>query len=386
MLRVWSEYSMRVEQSAVGAGRASCAFRRSPTCATIERRGLETRPLEPVLGPRDAVKDFGRTPFSFNCLEEPHRYDWHRCESVDGFVPYVRVGRTNIVIGEPLVAEDDIAAAWSEFTAASRQRGRRPFGFMVTQALRDAAVEFGAVTVCQLAEPRVDPSTWTRSGRRKRNLRNGLSKMRRADVVADAAFAGSGGPSLDVRAAANRLVDDWLSEGVRHRGHIHGVNAWHNVDEKSYFWVLDPNDSGRMLALLIARPIYGNDGWCMHLIRRPGVPDGPAELAAVTAFEVFGNKGVQYATFGPYASPAVSECANAGRMSEHILTSVHEKAVTNGGHANVARYYRRFDAELRPTYNVFASPGAIAPSLIAAATLTETFPRWVGALVRAIRV
>jgi lysylphosphatidylglycerol synthetase-like protein (DUF2156 family) len=250
-----------------------------------------------------AVRLWGRTACSFDVQDAASRYVFFASQQVPGaVVPYKVVGSVDAVIGEPLAPEDGLGAVTREFIASRQSLGRRVVGFCASEAFARATVDAGGAAAQITAEPEIDPLTYEPSGGSAKKLRVYARRLERAGVRGTAQWPGEVESRPEFRSAAETLVQSWKERARNTAAHILDLDPWNRAAEKRYFAVFDPKDGDRMWSLLIAHPVYAQEGgWHIcHLIRSPDAPKGVNELAVLTAIEALADAGSRYATFGPY--------------------------------------------------------------------------------------
>jgi len=292
-----------------------------------------------------AVRQWGRTAFSFDVLEMPERYALYQSERVPGaFVPYRRVGRVDAVIGEPLAPPDALAEVTAEFLDSRAALRRRVVGFCASEAFARAAVERGAAAAQITAEPEIDPVSYEPVGGSAKKLRVYARRLLRDGVQGVALAPNTARFDPEFVRAAEALVAAWKERARSTSAHILEVDLWRRAADKRYFTVSDPK-SDRIWSLLVAHPVYANEGWHLcHLMRHPDAPKGVNELAVLTAIETLGDEGVRYATFGPYAVPQAGEFIGFGRTAERIVRFAYDVAATRIGYGSSVEFFRKIQS------------------------------------------
>jgi lysylphosphatidylglycerol synthetase-like protein (DUF2156 family) len=304
----------------------------------------------------EALRHHGRTAFAFDVLQAPERYGFFQSRTVPGaIVPYRSVGRGDVVIGEPLAPADALERVTREFLEDRADRGRRVLGFVASEDFARAAIACGASAAQLTSEPEIDPVTWEPAGGSAKKMRQYVKRLRKEGYEGRALPARSAVIRDEFRRGAEALIRTWIREGVGRSAHILEVDAWRLPAEKRYFAVYDPKDEERLLALLIAHPVYALDGWHLcHLVRDPKAPKGVAELVVSRAIETLGDEGCRYATFGPFPEPQMGEFLGVGRTMERIVRRAYDLAGRRGGYARSVEFYRKVQAGTwRRRYMVF---------------------------------
>lgn len=294
----------------------------------------------------NAVRAWGRTAFSFDVLEAPETYRFFASARVPGaLVPYRPVGRVDAVIGEPLAPAEALTEVTREFIESRAAQRRAVVGFCASEEFARAAATLGAAAAQITAEPEIDPATYEPVGGSAKKLRAYARRLLRAGVQGVAVPAGTKSFDGEFRGAAEAIVSAWKERSRGTSAHILEIDLWRRAEEKRYFAVFDPKSSDRLWSLLVAHPVYANEGWHLcHLMRHPEAPKGVNELAVLTAIETLGNEGVRYATFGPYAVPRAGEFIGFGRTTERVVRFAYRVAATQIGYGSSVEFYRKIQA------------------------------------------
>jgi lysylphosphatidylglycerol synthetase-like protein (DUF2156 family) len=323
-----------------------------------------------------AVRAWGRTAFSFDVLEAPDGYAFHESTRVPrAIVPYRRVGRVDAVMGEPLAPIDAMEEVTREFLDARAAQRRRVVGFCASEEFARAAAAHGAAAAQITGEPEIDPATYEPVGGSAKKLRVYARRLLRAGVQGMALPTGTRRFDPGFQRAAEEIVTAWKERARGTSAHIMEIDLWKLGEEKRYFAVCDPKSSDRLWSLLVAHPVYANEGWHLcHLIRHPDAPKGVNELAVLTAIETLGDEGVRYATFGPYAVPHAGEFIGFGRRAERIVRWAYDIAATQIGYGSSVEFYRKIQAgPWRPRYLVIWPRRALVRGFYTMTRLAHVF-------------
>jgi lysylphosphatidylglycerol synthetase-like protein (DUF2156 family) len=290
-----------------------------------------------------AVRAWGRTAFAFDTLEMPEGYEFFESSRVPGaIVPFRRVGRIDAVIGEPLAPAPSLGEITGEFIETRAALRRGVVGFCASEEFARAAVAQGGAAAQITGEPELDPATYEPVGGSAKKLRAYARRLMRAGVVGTAVPAGTKSFDEEFSRAAEGIVSAWKDRSRHTSAHILEIDLWRRAAEKRYFAVFDPKSSDRLWSLLVAHPVYANEGWHLcHLMRHPEAPKGVNELAVLTAIETLGNEGVRYATFGPYAVPHAGEFLGYGRLSERVVRFAYGVVANRIGYGSSVEFYRK---------------------------------------------
>lgn len=290
-----------------------------------------------------AVREWGRTAFAFDVLEMPEHYAFFASQRVPGaLVPFKRVGRIDAVIGEPLAPIERLDEVVHEFLDSRGALRRGVVGFCATEAFARAAAARGAAAAQITGEPDLDPVSFEPIGGSAKKLRVYARRLMRAGVQGTVLPRDPARVPHEFRSAAESLVAEWKQRARNTRAHILEIDLWRRAEEKRYFAVFDPKSSETIWSLLVAHPVYGNEGWHFcHLMRHPDAPKGVNELVVLTAIEALGDEGFRYATFGPYAVPEAGEFLGFGPITERIVRRIYHLVATRIGYGNSVEFYRK---------------------------------------------
>lgn len=242
----------------------------------------------------ETLRAHGWNATSFQVLEAGFEY-WFDPDG-RGVVGYVDTGAAWVAGGAPLAADADLEACGRRFCAAARAAGRRVCFFAVEDRFCENAPWLARVAVGE--QPSWDPSLWHEVVRSTRGLREQLRRARAkgvqvreldADELSDATSA--------TRQSAEALVRTWLaSRRIAPMGFLVDVQIFGHPRERRYFAA---EHAGRMVALLVAVPVYARTGWLFEdLLRAPDAPNGTTELLVDHAMRAVADRGSTFATLG----------------------------------------------------------------------------------------
>jgi lysylphosphatidylglycerol synthetase-like protein (DUF2156 family) len=251
-------------------------------------------------------------PSAFLALnDETYHFTVH---GVDGVVAYRLAGRRTIVqLGGVFAAPADqgmLLAAFLDFGHVQRRK------VVAVQLMRQDAELYASYgfTVNQFgADYARELTGFSLRGKKHMQLRNKVSRARRAGVSVVEAEDGRLGPQLE------EIDQLWLRSKGRHVKELKlmvGQRGGAAQPSRRLFAALDP--AGSVLAYVSFSPVYGTrSGWLHDLSRRrPDAPPGALELIVVTAIETFQAEQASHLHFGftpfTYLSPE-HEVAGASR-------------------------------------------------------------------------
>jgi phosphatidylglycerol lysyltransferase len=247
----------------------------------------------------ELLKQHGWNSTSFQVLEPGFSY-WFAGE--DACVAYVDTGRAWVAAGAPIAAMDRTREVAHAFVAAARASGRRASFFAAESRLTHAT---GLDAVLLGEQPEWDPAAWEAGLAASRSLREQLRRARAKGVtVRRAPPAEVIDPDSPTRAALAQLVARWLaSRSMAPMGFLVDVEPFAFAEERRY---LVAEQAGRVVAFLVAVPVYARAGWLFEdLLRGPRAPNGTSELLVDAGMRMALAEGSTYVTLGlaPLAGP-----------------------------------------------------------------------------------
>jgi phosphatidylglycerol lysyltransferase len=250
--------------------------RASPLQAAAEREDMDRPEMGTTPGWRlEALRRFAVDAVAFQGLESAMRW-WRDASPPDGTgaaLAYIAIGRSWIAAGGPLIEARRRAAAVRRFVRAARRGGYRPVFFGV-EAL-DAFDGLRRLRLGQQSELR--PSAWAGTLRARPRLREQLRRARAHGVLVRRVEPAELGPGAPLRAAVERLRDEWLgSRPMEPMEFLVSVEPFHEPAEHLYFVA---ERGGVAVQFLSVVPIHGRHGWLMEdMLRSARAPNGTTEL------------------------------------------------------------------------------------------------------------
>jgi phosphatidylglycerol lysyltransferase len=214
--------------------------------------------------------------------------------SIDAVVGFVTSGRTRVVAGAPICAEENLPEVVALFERDAAADGRRVCYFGAEARLETllhgspshAAIPLGA-------QPAWDPAGWEEIIARRASLRGQLNRSRNKGV----------------------RVEEWSAErATLHPDLVRCLREW--LDTRPLpplHFLVEPDTLGRIydrrvfvaeragvvVSFLVASPVPCRNGWLVEqIIRGRGAPNGTAELLIDTAMRAFAAEEYSYVTLG----------------------------------------------------------------------------------------
>jgi lysylphosphatidylglycerol synthetase-like protein (DUF2156 family) len=276
-------------------------------------------------------------------------------DRIDGVIAYRPAGRRTIVqLGGVFADPADqgmLLAAFLDFAHLQRRK------VVAVQLMRQDAELYATYgfTVNQVgADYARELSGFSLGGKKHMQLRNKISRARRAGVSVVEADHDRLGPQLD---EIDRL---WLRSKGRHVKELKlmvGERGGPAQPSRRLFAALD--QKGIVLAYVSFSPVYGTQsGWLHDLSRRrPDAPPGVLELIVVTALEKFQAERASHLHFGftPFTNLSPEyEVAGASRVTAHILQFLAKHGSAIYPAASQLAYKEKWGLDLvQPEYIAF---------------------------------
>ena len=277
---------------------------------------------------------------------------------VDGVIAYQLAGRRTIVQLGGVFADPDpstdqalLLAAFLDFAHVQRRT------VVAVQLMRQDAELYATYgfTVNQFgADYARELSGFSLRGKKHMQLRNKVSRARRAGVSVVEADIDQLGPQLD---EIDRL---WLRSKGRHVKELKlmvGQRGGPAQPSRRLFAALD--EAGTVLAYVSFSPVYGTQsGWLHDLSRRrPDAPPGVLELIVVTAIETFQAEQASHLHFGftPFTNLSPEhEVEGASWVTARILQFLAKRGSAIYPAANQLAYKEKWGLDLvQPEYIAF---------------------------------
>ena len=320
-------------------------------------RPATSPPSRPDLGTVAGIlARHAENPSAFLALNDETRH--FTVPGVDGVIAYRLAGRRTIVQFGGVFADPDpsadqalLLAAFLDFAHVQRRK------VAAVQLMRQDAGLYATYgfTVNQLgADYARELAGFNLRGKKHMQLRNKVSRARRAGVSVVEADTDRLGPQLD------EIDRVWLRSKGRHAKELKlmvGQRGGPAQPSRRLFAALDP--AGTMLAYVSFSPVYGTQsGWLHDLSRRhPDAPPGVLELIVVTALEKFQAERASHLHFGftPFTSLSPEhEVTGASRVAARILQFLAKHGSAIYPAASQLAYKEKWGLELvQPEYIAF---------------------------------
>lgn len=236
------------------------------------------------------LRSHGRAAASFQILTSDLNY-WFAGQAC---VAYADVGGAWVALGGPIGPKELEGETTRLFIEEARRRGKRVRFF----AFENEIPADAGLTALHIGEQPVwDPADWPNSlpskirGQLRRDLKKAIVSLRLAtpQEIED--------PTSATRRGLDAVISQWLdSRKMAPMDFMVQLNPYYLARERRFFVA---ELEGKVVAALIAVPVYGRNGWFLEtLLRDPRAPNGTVELLFSHAMETFAAAGSSYVTFG----------------------------------------------------------------------------------------
>ena len=250
--------------------------------------------VDQVPSAHELVKRYGRTSISFQALNKDMQHWFSRAEEQHACVAYTETAGSVVAVGGAIAPESHELEVMSGFHEAARARGKRVRFFAMDQDV-SARSPFASLHIGE--EPVWDPGEWPKglSKRIRGQIRRAVNK---GDIHVRLASAQElSDPHSGLRRDIDVIMQCWLqSRRMAPMGFLVQLDPFHLAHERRFFVA---EHAGRIVAALIAIPVYARGGWFFdQMLRHPSAPQCSVELLFDFAMKTFAGEGVKYATFG----------------------------------------------------------------------------------------
>lgn len=263
------------------------------------------------------LRRHGFNTTSFQVLEEGIRY-WFD-PTGDACVAYVDTGNAWVTAGAPIAPEARLEPVCEAFIAVARAARRRVCFF----ALQDRLAERSVLASMPVGvQPSWSPAKWPRALEGSRSLREQLRRARAKGVnVRSVPASEIVDPTSGVRAAMEGVIQSWLSSRkMAPLGFLVDVQPFAFPEERRYFVA---EFSGRIVAFLVAVPIFARDGWLFEdMLRDRAAPNGTSELLFDRSIRDIAAEGGKFVTLG--MAPLAGDVAPWLRLARAGLRGLYD--------------------------------------------------------------
>jgi lysylphosphatidylglycerol synthetase-like protein (DUF2156 family) len=321
--------------------------------STLSRHRLSPSPQPEFSTVAGILARRAENPSAFLALNGGTRH--FTVDGIDGVIAYRLAGRRTIVqLGGVFADPADQAPVLAAFLDFAHVQRRKVVAVQLMRHDAELYATYGFTANLFGADYARELGGFNLRGKRHMQLRNKVSRARRAGVSVIEADAGRLGPQLD---EIDRL---WLRSKGRHVKELKlmvGQRGGPAQPSRRLFAALDT--AGTVLGYVSFSPVYGTrSGWLHDLSRRrPDAPPGVLELIVVTAIETFQAERVSYLHFGftPFTSLSPEhEVPGASRVTARILQLLAKRGSMIYPAASQLAYKEKWGLDLvQPEYIAF---------------------------------
>ncbi|MEX2540998.1 MAG: DUF2156 domain-containing protein [Trueperaceae bacterium] len=214
-----------------------------------------------------------------------------RAYAVVGYV--TRVG-VRVVAGAPVCRPEELGRAVRDFEANAQEWGERVCWFGAEVRLEELLRARGDLAMVPLgAQPVWNPGEWRERVGALASVRAQLNRSRNKGVTVTEWPAVPGQTDPDLRAC----LQEWLSQ--RGLPPLHFLVESSTLDRLADRRLFVAERAARVMGFVVASPVPARGGWLLEqVVRRPGAPNGTAELMIDTAVSELAESGATYLTLG----------------------------------------------------------------------------------------
>lgn len=240
----------------------------------------------------DAVIRHGFNASSFQVLASGYLY--FRDEK-GGLIAYVDTGQAYVVAGSPFSHLNHISFSTRQFEEFAKKQKRRICYFAVEKRFLE---HYPGKAICVGEQPVFSPRAWSFHGRKPVGIRKQIKRpLGKGVIVRHVNASQLSSPLARVRLQIEDLITAWKkSRKIGSLTFLVDLQPFLNLNKRLYFTA---EQAGRVVAFLVASPIYAREGWLIeHFIRDPKAPNGTVEMLIDAAICKTAEYGAAYLTLG----------------------------------------------------------------------------------------
>jgi phosphatidylglycerol lysyltransferase len=295
----------------------------------------------------------------------------------DGMIVYGLVGRTAVVLGDPIGPPEAAPRLLAAFLSFCRREDRTPVVYQASGPGRTALIDAGFRLFRVGQEAVVDLASFNLAGPQRANLRHTVTRFQRAGV--STRWFGSG-----VDAAVQpelmrelRAIDvEWRARVGPEMGFTIGRFDTASLGCQPVSVAVD--EIGHALGFTTYLQTGNDDGWVIDLMRRaPGSPPGVVESCIVEAAQSLATGGAPTLSLGLAPLTGLDP---AGPMEERLLRLGARLVSSRYDVAGLAFFKSKFDPIWVPRYGAIRRRadfvGFVVALLRVHLRLRSALPRW----------
>jgi phosphatidylglycerol lysyltransferase len=276
----------------------------------------------------------------------------------DGCVVYGLIGRTAVVVGDPIASADSRDAVLGAFLERSHRLDRVVTFYQATTVVRPALVQRGYRLFRVGQEAIIDLETFSLAGSRRANLRHTITRAGRGGLTVRFYRHGISGDNAQLVLDELAKIDEaWRRHTGPRLGFTIGEFDRNELSELPIAVAFEAQN--QPVAFTSFRPTGSDGGWVLDLMRRTpdGVP-GAVEWCIAEAALAFRSGGSGELSLGlaPLAGLTVLE----GSVPERVMALASRLVRPWYDVSSLAFFKAKFDPRWEPRYGAVASrPDAI---------------------------
>jgi lysylphosphatidylglycerol synthetase-like protein (DUF2156 family) len=267
----------------------------------------------------------------------------------DGCIVYGLAGRTAVVVGDPIAADDSCLAVLDAFRDQSYRFDRKVTFYQASDAMRASLVRAGFYVFKVGQEALIDLAGFDLAGSRRANLRHTITRCGRGGVSVKwlPNGLGSGRDATGLLDELGAIDLEWR----RGAGPRMGFTI-SDLDEEALRTLpvsIAFDQAGKVVAYSTFRPTGPDRGWVLDLMRR--VPHGePGAVEWCIAEAALGLKAMNADRLSLGLAPLAGLSATSGPAAERLLAMAARWARRRYDVLGLAFFKAKFDPVWVPRY------------------------------------
>jgi lysylphosphatidylglycerol synthetase-like protein (DUF2156 family) len=282
------------------------------------------------------VETYGYNGFALLTLYDGWRF--YEPPDIDGFIAYELHRKTALVSGDPVCAEDTLAALLTSFVAyCEAQRWR--FAFVAASArVGKIAADLGYKAVKIGEEPFLDLTRRNFQGNAAKKARSAINHGRRVGVVVEEYRQAS--PAVDNE--LDVVAEEWLNS--RRAPAMGFIMRSRLLDRRELKRIFLARYEGRIVAAITCAPAPARGLlYVEELVRRPDAPYGASELLIAAAYQAAADEGA--ALFGLGLAPlqgATSQPYGRFKLLRTLINLIYKRGNYVYGFRSLNHFKKKF--------------------------------------------
>lgn len=241
---------------------------------------------------KNLLKKYGHSSISFQTLMDG--LSCFKVAGVDGYIAYLKSGRSCLAIGDPICSEKDFTEIVGEFVNFCQKQKLKAIFLASTPQTRDLFKQSGLDWLKIGTEGIFDLNKYNFQGGKMKDLRRFISHARKLGIKVRRLQSNDQNKFNQVR----NISRNWLAtRRIKSLSFLLNLNPLNELTERIIFTAEDKN---QVVAFLSCSPIYGRQGYYLEdFIKVKNAPKGVSELLFYEAINYLKTVDCQMVTLGP---------------------------------------------------------------------------------------